>query len=147
MVWTNSGLAFAPAGPVADVGAARLEGLEVGAGGDLAVELLAGKPDFEVEGLGGGEAGVAGAEQNAAIGQAEGLENLFGVAGQPLVLGVGVFGAGELDQLDFLKLMLADDAARVFAGGSGLGAEAGRVGRERRWAGGLRRGFRRDRGW
>ena len=39
-------------------------------------------------------------------------------------------GRGELDQLDFLKLVLANDAARVFAGGSGLGAKAGRVGRE-----------------
>jgi hypothetical protein len=46
------------------------------------------------------------------------------------VLGVGVFGAGELDQLDLLELVLADDAARVFAGGAGLGAEAGGVGGE-----------------
>jgi hypothetical protein len=47
------------------------------------------------------------------------------------VLGVGLFGARELDQLDLLKLVLADDAARIFAGGAGLGAEAGRVGGER----------------
>ena len=43
---------------------------------------------------------------------------------------VGFFGARELDQLDFLKLVLADDAARVFARRSGFGAEAGSVGGE-----------------
>jgi hypothetical protein len=113
--------------PVADVRPPRLEGLEVRAGRNLAVKLLAGKPDFQVEGLGRGEAGVARAEQNAAIGQAQRLQNLFRVARQPLVLGVGVLGPGELDQLDFLKLMLADDAARILARRSSLGAEAGRV--------------------
>jgi hypothetical protein len=45
-------------------------------------KVLAGQPDFEVVGLGGGEAGVAGAEQNAAIRQVEGFEDLFGVAGE-----------------------------------------------------------------
>ena len=114
----------------ADVGAAGLEGFEVGAGGDFAIELLAGEPDFEVEGLGGAEAGVAGAEQDAAIGKLEGFEDLFGVAGEALVLGVGFVGARELDQLDLLELVLADDAARVLACGSGFGAEAGGVGGE-----------------
>ena len=47
------------------------------------------------------------------------------------MLGVGVLGPRELDQLDLLELVLADDAARVLAGGSGLGAEARRVGRQR----------------
>ena len=148
-VCTNSGLALAPAAAraVADVGAARLEGVEVGAGRDFAVEILAGQPDFEVVSFGGGEAGVAGAEENAAIRQVEGFENLFGVAGEALVLGVGFFRASELDQLDFLKLVLADDAARVFAGCAGFGAEAWRVGGEARWASARRRGFRRDRDW
>ena len=114
----------------ADVGAAGLEGFEVGAGRDFPIELLAGKPDFEVEGLGGAEAGVGGAEQDAAIGKLEGFENLFGVAGEAFVLRVGLFGARELDQFNFLKLVLADDAARVLACGPGFGAEAGRIGGE-----------------
>ncbi len=71
-------------GLVADVGAAGLEALEVGAGGDLAVGLLAGEPDFEVVGLGGAEAHVAGAEEHAAVGKAEALEDGFGVAGEAL---------------------------------------------------------------
>ncbi len=69
-----------PSWAVADVGAAGLEGLEVGAGRDFAVEVLAGEPDFEVVGLGGGEAHVAGAEEHAAIGEAECFEDGFGVA-------------------------------------------------------------------
>src|SRR5262245_39614237 len=43
---------------VADVGAAGLEGLAVGAGRDLAVLALAWEPDLDVVGLGGGEAHV-----------------------------------------------------------------------------------------
>ena len=117
-------------GAVADVGAAGLEALEVGAGADLAVELLAGEPDLEVVGLGGGEAHVAGAEEHAAVGQAEGFEDGLGVAGELFVVGVGVFGAGELDQLDLLELVLADHAADVFAVAAGFGAEAGGVGAE-----------------
>ena len=47
------------------------------------------------------------------------------------MLGIGLFGPCEFDHFDFLKLVLADDAARVFARGTGLGAEAWRVGSER----------------
>ena len=83
--------------PVADVGSPGLESVEVGAGGDFAVKLLAGEPDFEVEGLCGGESSVARAEQDAAVRQAECFENLFSVAGEPLVLAVGVLRPRELD--------------------------------------------------
>ena len=134
-------------GAVADVGAAGLEGFEVGAGADLAVELLAGKPDLEVVGFGGGEAHVAGAEQHAAVGEAEDFEDALGVAGEALVLGVRVFGRGELDQLDLLELVLADHAADVLAVAAGFGAEAGRVGAEADGEAGTRRGSRRGRGW
>ncbi len=68
------------------IGAAGLEGFEVGAGGDFAVEVLAGEPDFEVVGFGGGEAHVAGAEEHAAVGEVEGFEDGFGVAGEGFVL-------------------------------------------------------------
>src|SRR5471030_1387065 len=39
-------------GLITDAGAAGLEGFEVGAGGDLLVAVLAGKPDLDVVGLG-----------------------------------------------------------------------------------------------
>src|SRR5206468_2018540 len=72
---------------IANVRAAGLEGLEVRAGGDLAIELLTGEPDFEVVGPGRGEAQVSRAEEHAAVGKAEPLEDGLGVAGQQLVLG------------------------------------------------------------
>ncbi len=46
------------------------------------------------------------------------------------MLGVGVLGADELDELHLLKLVLADEAADVLAVGAGLGAEAGGEGAE-----------------
>jgi hypothetical protein len=51
-------LALGTAGPVTDVRSPRLEGVEVRAGGDFPVKLLAGEPDLQIEGLGRGEAGV-----------------------------------------------------------------------------------------
>src|SRR5258708_2837010 len=72
-------------GTIADVGAASLEGFEVRAGGDLAVEVLAREPDFEVVSFGGREAHVAGAEEHAAVGKAELFEHGFGVAGEGFV--------------------------------------------------------------
>src|SRR6185312_14680738 len=86
--------------------------------------------DFEIVGLGRGEAHVAGAEQHTAVGKAEPFEYGFGVAGEAFVLLVGVFGFDELDQLDLLELVLADHAADILAVGAGFGAEAGSVGAE-----------------
>ena len=43
---------------------------------------MAGSPDFDVVGLAGAEADVAGAEFNDAVVEAEGLEGAFGMAGE-----------------------------------------------------------------
>ena len=91
------GFRFATGGLETNVGATGLEAFEVGAGRDFAIELLARKPDLKVEGLGRGKAGIASAEQNAAIGKLESFENFFGVARELLVLGVGFVGARELN--------------------------------------------------
>src|ERR1035437_2276006 len=88
---------FLAGGFEADVGAAGLEGLEVRAGRYFAVEILSGEPDLEVLGFGGREAHVGGAEEHAAVGQAEEFEDALGVAGETLVLLVGLVGTGELD--------------------------------------------------
>src|SRR5215469_17396833 len=45
------------------------------------------------------------------------------MVGQGFVFLVAFFRMRELEQLNFLKLMLAEDAAGVFAGGSRFGAE------------------------
>jgi len=61
---------FGFAALVFDLGAAGLEGFEVGTRGDFFVGLLAGEPDFDVVGFGGTGAHVAGAEQHGAVGEA-----------------------------------------------------------------------------
>ena len=48
-------------GPVANIGSPRLEIFEVGARGDLSIDLLAGQPDLNVVALGRGKADVASA--------------------------------------------------------------------------------------
>jgi hypothetical protein len=80
-----------------------------------------------------------------AIVQSEFLQDFFGIARQLFVLFVRFFRPRELHQFDFLKLMLPDDAAHVFAVGSRLAAEAGRVGGERDRQPRLRPALRRDR--
>ena len=62
-------------GPVADVGAASLEILEVGAGRDLDVAVLAGHPDLGIELHGGGKAQVTGAHLHDAVGKLQGLQH------------------------------------------------------------------------
>src|SRR4029077_12555413 len=43
---------------------------------------------------------------------------------QRFVLFVAFLWVGELEEFDLLKLMLAEDAARIFSCGAGFGAEA-----------------------
>jgi hypothetical protein len=114
---------------VAEAGlhAAGLEGAEVGAGRNLAVGVLGRQPDFEVVGLGGGEAHVAGAQRHAAVRQFQLFEDDLGLAGQFLVRFGRFFRMDDLDQLDLVELVLADHAAHVAAAGTGFGTEARRV--------------------
>ena len=115
-------------GPAADAGAARLIGLAVGAGGDLAVGLLARQPDLEIVGLGGGDAHVAGRQRHHAVGQLEQLQHSLGVPGELLESVVARPRRGELHQLHLVELVLTDEAAHVLAVGAGLGPETRRVG-------------------
>ena len=85
------------------------------------------QPDFKIEGLGRAEAHVAGAQQQPAVRQAELLQHRFGAAGHALVLGIGLLGSGDADQLDLLELVLADHPAHIAAATAGLGAEAHRM--------------------
>src|SRR6266478_1296514 len=112
-------------GLVANAGAAGLKRFAIRARGDLAEFVARGQPNFDVVGFRRGEPHVAGAEQHRAIVQAEFLENRFGVAHEGFVLFVAFFRMRELEKLDLLKLMLAEDAASVFSSGAGFGAEAG----------------------
>ena len=105
----------------------RLERLAVRARRDLAVGVLRGQPHFEVVGLGGGEADVAGAQRDDAVRQLEAPQDRFGVAGHLFERLVRSVRMDDLHHFDLVELMLADHAARVLAVASGLGAEARRV--------------------
>src|ERR1700726_3507786 len=63
--------AFAPFRPEADAAAAGLESLAIGARGDLAEGVGGRQPDFEIVGLGRGEAHIAGGELHDPVVQAE----------------------------------------------------------------------------
>src|SRR5690242_11618943 len=62
--------------------------------------------------------------------QTQFLQNGLGVFGQGFVLLVAFFWVSEFEKLDFLELMLAEDAARIFSGRPGFGAEASGPGRD-----------------
>ena len=60
--------------------------------------------------------------------QIEFLQHFLGAGQHALVLFFGFFRRGDRDQFDLGELVLADHAARVFAGGARFGAEARRAG-------------------
>ncbi len=113
-------------GLVAYAGTARLKGFAVRAGRDFSKFIARGQPDFEVVGLRGGKTHVAGRKQHGTIVQAEFLKNGFCISYQRFVLFVAFLRMGELEELNLLELMLAEDPAGVFSRGAGFGAEAGR---------------------
>ena len=120
--------ALAAPGLEADVRTAGLEIDAVGAGGDLAVGVLGGQPDFQVIGLGGTEAHVARTQGDDAVGQLQLFQQGAGMAHHDLQLVEAVIRMGEAHHLHLGELVQADQAARVLAGGAGLGTEAGRGG-------------------
>src|SRR5262249_15912666 len=91
---------------------------------DLAISVLAWQPDFEVVGFRRAETHVSRRQHDAAIRQFEILEDLFGVASHRLQLIIRGFGKRDLDQLHFVELMEAYQAARIFAVAARFRSEA-----------------------
>ena len=111
-----------------DVGAASLVVFEVRAGADFEPLLFDRGVDFEVVALGGTETEVALAEGQAVVGEAELFEEHFAEAGELFVVFVATFRVGEVDHLDLVELVQAEESAGVLAVGTGFTAEAGGVG-------------------
>ena len=61
------------------------------------------------------------------------LQNCFGISDERFEFVVALFGTREFEHLDFLKLMLPFDAARVFSRSARLGPKAGRPGADFDW--------------
>src|SRR5665213_2739621 len=89
-------VSFAAAGFGLNRCPAGLVSLEVGAGRDFLVAVLAGEPDFYVVGLCGRGAHVTGAEDHGAVSEAETLQNVFGVERKSFEFDVARFGRSEL---------------------------------------------------
>src|SRR5208283_1616769 len=116
---------------IADVRPSRLEVRKVRAGRDLAKQSLSRQPDLDVVGLGRRETQVCGTQCNRAVVQPQPLQHLLGIARELLVFFPRLLWLGELHELDFLKLVLANDASHILAVRTGLAAEARRVRGER----------------
>src|ERR687885_1785166 len=115
-------------GPEANLGAAGLEVLEVAARRDFQPLLAAGRPDFDVQLVGGLEREVTGTHLHDAVAQAKFLADCLGVGQQAPELVRRVFRAHELDHLDLVELVPALDAAYIASGRHLLPAPARCVG-------------------
>src|SRR5580700_3047301 len=91
--------------------AAGLEGLEIRAGGDFLVAVLARQPDFDIVSLRRRKTGIAGREHHRAEGESQAPQDVFGIGRELFELVVTVVRMGELHQLHLLELVLPDDAA------------------------------------
>ncbi len=110
-----------------EVHAAGLVVTKGGAGRHFEVGFLARRPDFDVVGLGGAEANIAGAEFDDTVVEAEELEDFFGVASERFQSVHGGLRRGDVHEFDFVKLMHADESAGAEASAACLPAEAGGV--------------------
>lgn len=103
---------------------------EAGAARDFEILALAGSPYFDVVGFAGRESDVAGAKLDDLVVKAKLLESCFGMAGELFEQGEGLLGVDDLNELDFIKLVHADDTPVVTTGAAGFTAEAGGLGGE-----------------
>ena len=113
---------------VAALEAVGLVALEVGHGGNLQPAALSGAPELEVVGDGAGEAQVSAAEAKDAVLKTQFIHEAFHVGHHFVQSSVAVLGLLYAHNFHFVKLVQAVKAAHVFAVGTGLTAEAGRVG-------------------
>src|SRR5947209_9690641 len=117
---------------IAQVGTARLPVVQVRARMRLAVAIFARQPAFQVVHAHFAVAHVTCADADHAVGQFQGLCQLLRVCQQRLVPAYRLFMVSFADDvlLNFVELMDAEDAARIFAIGTSLAAEAGAEGDE-----------------
>ena len=118
---------FAAFGAVLDVHAARLIVHEVGAGRNLDVSTVRRHPHFDVVSFCGRESEVARRKADDAVRKSEFLQNKFGFAGERLEFVVTALGHNELDEFDFIELVLTDKPAGISARRTGLASEASGV--------------------
>ena len=97
-----------------------------GAGGDLAIGLLAGQPGLDIVGLLRGKAHITRAQGHDAIGNVELSHHRLGAGEHALVLVARCLRRGDRDELAFPELVLAQHAARIAPRRAGFRPEARR---------------------
>src|SRR5215475_1493907 len=113
-------------GAVARVHAPGLKLAAQRAGGNLAIGVLPRQPYLDVVGFLRGEPHVAGAQRDHTVVQIEAPQHFLGAGEHAFVLVFALLRRGDGDEFHFVELVLADHAARIFAGRTGLGAKARR---------------------
>src|SRR5262249_52840792 len=114
----------------ANIGTPRLEIVEVATRRDFTIRVLSGQPYLQVVAFGCSKTHIASGVYDNTIGKLEPFQNFFGIIGQRFEFGVRIFRARELDELDFVELVLTEDTADVLAVGPCFTAETRSVGRE-----------------
>ncbi len=118
---------LAALGAIARLHAAGLERFHIGAGRNFAVGVLRREPDLDIVSARAAKTHVAGAEDDGAIGQLQALQDALGVGGELFQRGGRFFCPRHPDELDFVELVLADEAAHVPPARPGLGTKARRM--------------------
>ena len=77
--------------------------------------MLAGQPDLDIVGDAGGEAEIAGRQQDDAISEAEPPQGLLGVSEEFPEFGAGLVRIADPDQFHLGELVQAHDAAGIAA--------------------------------
>src|SRR5260221_5215756 len=113
---------------VFEIHPARLEILEIRAAGHFQITPLPGCPYFDVVGLCCTEAKIAGTEFDGLVVQSKDLQHLLGIYGQCLQLRIGSFRCRDLNQLDLIELVYANETAALFSGGSSLPSKTRGIG-------------------
>ena len=109
----------------ADIGSSGLEVFRVGAGRDFPVFALGREPNFNIVGLGSGEAQIAGAQANHMVRQFQGLEDPLSIIGEFFQLVIAAFRSGIFHHFYLVELVLTNQAPGIPAGRTGFSPEAG----------------------
>jgi hypothetical protein len=91
---------------------------------------LRGQPYFNIVAACGTKPKVASAKLHHTVGQLKQLEDFFGMTHQSLQGGLALFGGGNVDEFDLLKLVLTYQATGISASTACLSPKARRKGRK-----------------
>ena len=108
-----------------DLSPAGLKILKIADGRSLQPLFIGGGPGFDIITFGGGKAQVAAGQQQHAIGQLQGVQNLRGLAQHRFMRLIGTLRMNKVHHFHLVKLVYTLKTARILAVGTGLAPETG----------------------